>query len=469
MTKRNELPVLIISLVVTFITLGGGALFIGERLFSSDGEPGTEEPRARGGTARSSKKDLSEQEIVSLIPQLASPARDSGIEALSNQDYEKAKTELEAALNNKPNDPEARIYLNNAEIGDGEAYEIALIAPTSDIDATQELMRGAAQAQGEINARGGINGTPLKIIIVDDGDDKERVASVAAEIVSDEDILGTIGHFSSGTTLEAIDTYEKGKLTMISPTSTSVEISGAGDYIFRTVPSDRAAATTLARYAMEDLNKQKATVFYNGDNVYSLSFKGEFVQEIVTGEGEIVAEFDIAAPGFNMANAMQTSQAAGADMIMMALTLNPIDAPLQVISLNQGRVPLLGSDSLYSSRILSVGGENALGMTVAVPWHVLNHLENRFVLAANDLWKGASVNWRTVTAYDAAIVLAAGIEADPTREGVARAIAAAGFEEEGATEPVRFLSTGDRSQPSQLVEIEAGSISGFGYDFVPVQ
>ncbi|MEM8605416.1 MAG: branched-chain amino acid ABC transporter substrate-binding protein, partial [Cyanobacteria bacterium P01_H01_bin.121] len=84
------------------------------------------------------------------------------------------------------------------------------------------------------------------------------------------------------------------------------------------------------------------------------------------------------------------------------------------------------------------------------------------------LW-GADVNWRTAMAYDAAVALAAGIEAEPTREGVAAALAASNFQVEGATSTVRFLPrTGDRNQPFQLVEVLPGSRSGTGYDFVLV-
>jgi branched-chain amino acid transport system substrate-binding protein len=72
-------------------------------------------------------------------------------------------------------------------------------------------------------------------------------------------------------------------------------------------------------------------------------------------------------------------------------------------------------------------------------------------------------------AYDAVVTLAAGIEQNPTRDGVATALSEGGFQTEGATSAVRFLPTGDRNQPFQLVEVVPGSRSGTGYDFVPVE
>jgi len=161
-------------------------------------------------------------------------------------------------------------------------------------------------------------------------------------------------------------------------------------------------------------------------------------------------------------------RSSGAELIMMALTLTPLDVPLQIISLNQQSLPLLGSDSLYSPKILSLGGENAVGLVVAAPWHILNHQQSSFVKEAQQLW-GADVNWRTVTAYDAVLSLAAGLRSEPTREGVAQVLSEPRFIGEGATDPVRFFSeSGDRNQPSQLVEVVPGTRSGTGFDFEPV-
>ncbi|MEO1634463.1 MAG: branched-chain amino acid ABC transporter substrate-binding protein, partial [Cyanobacteria bacterium J06631_9] len=76
--------------------------------------------------------------------------------------------------------------------------------------------------------------------------------------------------------------------------------------------------------------------------------------------------------------------------------------------------------------------------------------------------------WRTATAYDAVRTLAAGLEEKQNREGLAEALAD-GINIEGATDSIRFLPTGDRNQPSQLVEIVPGNRSGSGYDYVPVR
>ncbi|MEO1521849.1 MAG: ABC transporter substrate-binding protein, partial [Cyanobacteria bacterium J06633_2] len=409
---------------------------------------------------------------VSILKGAVSVSKQNGLDALLKADYAAAERAFTAALTENRNDPEALIYLNNAKIGDSLSHAVALIVPgvgdETKRGTSQELMRGAAQAQTEINAVGGINGTSLQVLIVDDQDDPEIAKAIATSLAMDTDVLGVIGHFSSGTTLETTEIYEAEGLTLISPTSTSVDISRAGDYIFRTVPSDRLAASALADYALDTLDTSQAAIFYNTDSNYSNSLKAEFETEFVSSGGAIVEGFDIQDANFRAASALQTARGQGAEVIMLALSLDPVDPLLQILASGQNSLPMLGSDSLYKSRLLSLAGANSLGLTVSAPWDILSHEQSEFVQESRQLW-GADVNWRTAMVYDAVVALAAGIEADPTREGVASALAAPDFQVEGATSPVRFLPrTGDRNQPFQLVEVVPGNRSGSGYDFVPV-
>lgn len=77
----------------------------------------------------------------------------TGVEAFPNGDFNKAIEDLEAYRKQKPNDPEALIYLNNAKIGSLPSYTIAVSVPmSSNVDAALEMLRGVAQSQNTIFA-----------------------------------------------------------------------------------------------------------------------------------------------------------------------------------------------------------------------------------------------------------------------------------------------------------------------------
>ena len=74
-------------------------------------------------------------------------------------------------------------------------------------------------------------------------------------------------------TLATAPIYQDKGLVAISPTSTSVDISKIGNYIFRTVPSDRFGGNALARYALEKINKsQVENLLKNFGTKYTINF-----------------------------------------------------------------------------------------------------------------------------------------------------------------------------------------------------
>lgn len=465
MSQKKETKILVFALVITLGLVGAGVWWIANRLGINPTEI---------STTQTNEKNYSVQQQLSggeklLITAEATAAKRAGAAAIASSNYQQAIGHLETALAANGNDPEARIYLHNARIGDGKSYAIAVSVPIGvDVNAAKELLRGVAQAQEEINQAGGIGGVPLKVIIANDDNSSELAPKVAMAFVEKPEILGAIGHFGSEVTLAAAPVYEKGKLVMISATSTSVRLSRAGSYIFRTVPSDRFAASALSRYMLRDLQQRKVAVFFNSESDYSKSLKDEFTTALFADGGEVIAEFDFANSDYSANHSVQQALARGAEVLMLAPNGATLNQALDVVAINRQRLLMLAGDSAYKPKTLQVGSKNAVGMVLAVPWHILASENSQFKRLSLQLWGGGEVNWRTALAYDAAKALIAAIERDPTRTGVQAALSASDFAAMGASGQIRFMPSGDRNQAVQLVEIQPGNRTSFGYEFVPI-
>ncbi|MGB3496112.1 MAG: ABC transporter substrate-binding protein, partial [Elainellaceae cyanobacterium] len=378
-----------------------------------------------------------------------------------------AVSTLESYLQQNRNDPEALIYLNNARIGQADAYVLMVSVPAqTDPNPAQEILRGVAQVQQEINQQGGINGTPLKIGIASDDNDPAMAEKVAQALVDTPSVLGVIGHFGSETTLAASAVYEQGQLPVVSPTSTSVQISEVGEYVFRTVPSDRFTASTLSRHLINDLNAQQVAVYYNAESDYSQSLKNEFTTALYSDGGQVALEVNAAEAGFDAAGSVAQAQQQGAEAIALLTNTATLDQAMQVIQANSGQLQLVGGDSLYNPKLLEMAGSAAAGMDIAVPWILLSNPQSTYAQSSRQLW-GGDVNWRTAMAYDATLALAEAMKQDPSRTGIQNALSQSGFQVDGATGTVQFLPSGDRNQAMQLVTVASGGRSGYGYDFVP--
>ncbi|MBD2513629.1 amino acid ABC transporter substrate-binding protein [Nostoc sp. FACHB-973] len=466
MSQKNETAVLVLALLLTLGIVGAGVWWFTRNGVNISNTLTQKTPEPASNVSLEDRISFGEK---TLIPGEIAPAKKEGVQAIAAKSYDKAIASLQAFLKLRPNDPEALIYLNNARIGTSQSYTIVASVPMgTDPNTSLEILRGIAQAQNTINTSGGIKNVPLKVGIANDDNNPEISKKIASKLVNNPQVFGVIGPNASDTTLAAGTVYNTGQLVAISPTSTSVKISNFSRYVFRTVPSDFMAARTLANYMVKTLQKKNAAVFFNSQSNYSQSLKSEFVSSVSLEGGQVSSEFDLSQADFSAAKSVERAIKQGAEVLMLVPNTNTQDKALQVVQVNQKQLTLLGGDNVYNVKTLEIGREQAVGMIVAVPWHIEGNPMSDFPQKSRQLW-GGDVSWRTALSYDATVALIAALERNPTRSGVQQALLSSDFSASGASGTIRFLPSGDRTAPVQLVKIVPGSRSRTGYDFEPVK
>ncbi|WP_414512795.1 ABC transporter substrate-binding protein [Nostoc sp. PCC 9305] len=465
MSQKNETTILALALLLTVGIVGGGFWW-----FTNNGvRIGNTNIQNQQPGNNSSLQDRISFGEKSFTPGDISPVKKEGIEAIAAKSYDKAIANFTAALKLNRNDPETLIFLNNARIGSSKSYTIVASVPFgTDPNTSLEILRGIAQAQNQVNSSGGIKEVPLRVGIASDDDNPEIAKQIASNLVSNSEVLGVVGPNTSDSTLAAGTIYTSGQLVAISPTSTSVKISNFSRYVFRTVPSDFMAARSLANYMVRTLQKKNAVVFFNSQSNYSQSLKSEFVSSVSLEGGQVASEFDLSKADFSAAKSLEQATKQGAEVLMLAANTETLDKALQVIQINQKKLTLLAGDDVYTAKTLEIGREQAVGMVVAVPWHIDSDPKLDFPQKSRQLW-GGDVSWRSALSYDATVALIAALERNPTRDGVQQALTSSDFSSSGASGTIRFLASGDRNAPVQLVKIVPGSRSRTGYDFEPVR
>ncbi|RPH87835.1 MAG: receptor ligand binding family protein, partial [Chroococcales cyanobacterium metabat2.561] len=319
MSQKNDTVTLLLSLLITLIFFGAGSWWLYNRFQGKNTPTNLSEIEkiSREQKSVSAQAKFSQGENL-LIVEGASSDKQAAIQALGKGDFQQAVYLLEKSLRANQNDPEALIYLNNARIGEAKSHTIAVSVPIrSNVNTALEVLRGVAQSQNQINQTGGINGTPLKVLIADDADNPEIATQIAQKLAADNSIVGVVGHTSSDTSLAAAAIYQKAGLVMISPISTSVKLSNFGDYIFRSVPSDFVAARALAESSLQKIPNVKAVVFFNSQSNYSQSLKSEFITALGLGGGQVVSEFDLSSLTFTPSKSLQQAQQEGANLIAL--------------------------------------------------------------------------------------------------------------------------------------------------------
>ncbi|MDZ8226850.1 ABC transporter substrate-binding protein [Nostoc sp. ChiVER01] len=465
MSQKNETKILALTLLLTVGIVGGSIWW-----FTNNGvkfsNSITQNPETDSNPSLQDRISFGEK---SLTLGDISPVKKEGVQAIAAKSYDKAIANFTDALKLNRNDPETLIFLNNARIGSSQSYTIMASVPLgTDPNAALEILRGIAQAQNEINTSGGVKGVPLKIGIANDDDNPEIAKQIASNLVSNSEVLGVVGPNTSDSTLAAGTIYTSGQLVAISPTSTSVKISNFSHYVFRTVPSDFMAARSLANYMVRTLQKKNAVIFFNSQSNYSQSLKSEFVSSVSLEGGQVSSEFDLSQVNFSAVKSVEQATKQGAEVLMLAANTETLDKALQVIQINQKKLTLLAGDDVYTAKTLEIGREQAVGMVLAVPWHIDGAPKSDFPQKSRQLW-GGDVSWRSALSYDATVALIEALKRNPTRSGVQQALLSSDFSATGASGTIRFLASGDRNAPVQLVKIVPGSRSRTGYDFEPVR
>ncbi len=414
---------------------------------------------------------ISSGEIILFKPKPNQEAgledKKSGVKEFANKKYKEAIDNFQESLKKYPNDPETLIYLNNARIGNKNAFKIGVSVPIgSNPNIAQELLRGVAQLQNEVNRNSGINGVLLKVEIANDDNNPTIAQQVATEFVKDPGILAVIGHNATNASIATAPLYQQGSLVAISPTSSADNLSNLGSYIFRTGSRNKFLAETLAGYAIQTVHKTNIAICIDSRSIDNASLKQDLTKAIEDAGGKVTpTDCDLSPSNFNPKIVDQAIK-DGADSLVLAPYVDGIDQAVKAAQANHGRLALFGSLSLYTIQTLEKGQADVSGMVIVAPWHPRAFPNTHFLIESQQLWHGP-VSWRTATAYDGAQAIIKALQLGNTsRDRIQKALSTPGFSLQGATGTIQFDRSGDRNNIASIVQVQKVSQSATGYDFV---
>jgi len=116
----------------------------------------------------------------------------------------------------------------------------------------------------EINAKGGVLGKKVELLVEDDVCKPEVATNTATKLLSNKvDVV--LGHICSGATRAAMGIYKDSKIIAMSPSATNPALTQSGDYpnFYRTIASDDAQAKLQVEFALEVLKVKKIAVLHD--------------------------------------------------------------------------------------------------------------------------------------------------------------------------------------------------------------
>ena len=318
-------------------------------------------------------------------------------------------------------------------------------------------MRQAAElAAEEINADGGVNGRRLELVLRDDYSDPDSAVFVASDLY-DSDVSAVVGHLFSGMTLAASPVYNGGTdpVVAISPSSSSPEVTDAGDFTFRICPSDMAHGTVLAHWVRDRLHLTHGAVLYLNDE-YGRGIRQTFVSEFTRLGGNLEAVYPYLGERPDVGPYLdRLAKGDRPEFLVVAGNRGEAEEILRQSHKRGLSMPVLGGDGLEG---IQEAGALAEGVYLSSPYFpsIPSAPNRRFVQAFHRKYPDAGMpNQPAAATYDAVYLLRDVIaRVGSERAAVRQALAGVGSVAapfDGVTGTIAFDGNGD--VPNQNVYI----------------
>jgi len=280
--------------------------------------------------------------------------------------------------------------------------------------------RDAVQLAVEtVNSSGGINGRMLALIVRDDAFNPEQ-AAIAVESLAAEKVTAVIGPMGSSMAKAALPVATRSGIVLVSPTSSTNELSGKEDYFFRVMEPNLLFARHLAETCIK-LNIRRVAAIYDLQNkTYTVeifqSFRDEFSRRGGVISAEQVYDSTLSPVFMPLVQKLQLDRADG--VMVLANSADAINIGQQVRKINP-QIPLIsGACGIAQRDLVQQAGKSIDNIIFTLP--VNNQCERQsFISFREAFFKRFSYQptFAAVLAYDAAqaVITALLRNADPAR------------------------------------------------------
>jgi branched-chain amino acid transport system substrate-binding protein len=262
-----------------------------------------------------------------------------------------------------------------------------------------------------VNAKGGVMGKQVELIVEDDVCKPEVATNTATKLVG-ENVNAVLGHICSGATKAALGIYKGSKIVTMSPSATNPGLTQSGDYpnFYRTIASDDAQARLEVDFALDVLKVKKIAILHDkGDYGKGLA---EFAKRFLEAEpeGEVVLYEGVTPGAVSYSAVVQKVKRSGAEAVIFG-GYHP-EASKIVMEMRKKKMKTLfiSDDGVKDITFIKVAGVYAEGVYATGPKDVSSNPMAAAANAAHKAAYGEDPGAFFLNAYSAALALLNAIE-----------------------------------------------------------
>src|SRR5260221_2294301 len=151
-------------------------------------------------------------------------------------------------------------------------------------------IRGARMAIDEINAKGGVLGQQVNLVVDDNGSKAGETARITRKILSQDRVVAILRDLTSAASMEAAPLAQEAHVPLLTPTATAISITKVGDYVFRSCFTDPFTGRILARFAIDRLQARRGVIMTDVKQDYSIGVSAELKAYYGQQGGQVLQE-----------------------------------------------------------------------------------------------------------------------------------------------------------------------------------
>lgn len=214
----------------------------------------------------------------------------------------------------------------------------------------------------EINAKGGVLGREVVLLIEDDACKPELATNTATKLVS-QGVNVVLGHICSGPTKAALGIYKDAGIICMSPSATNTDLTLSGEYpnFYRTIAYDDAQAELQVKFATNVLKVKKVALLHDkGD--YGKG-QAELAKKYFEMSGVEVALFEGVTPGaVDYSAIVNKVKRKKVDLVVWGGYHPEASKIVSLMRKKRMKTQFIGADGIKDETFIKVAGKNAEGV-----------------------------------------------------------------------------------------------------------
>lgn len=295
------------------------------------------------------------------------------------------------------------LNINAAEIKIGVAE--ALTGPAAKYGVS--IKNGFTLASDEINAKGGINGNKIALIVEDEQGKKEEAINVFKKLIFQDKVLMVFGPTLSNSAFAADPIAVGAKTVVFGTSNTASGLTDIGPYVFRNSVMEADVLPVVVKRAISQYKLKKVAVIYGNDDAFTKSGYDEFKKALEANNMPVTTTVTYAKGDVDFKAQLTKIKETNPDAIICScLAEEAANIILQTRSLGM-KQPFVGGNGFNSPKLFEIAKNAADGTLMGSPWSSENLTPaNKAFIAAYKAKFNTDPDQFAAQAYDAMNIVA---------------------------------------------------------------